>query len=128
MRTSVSSGNPWEATIGYCRAVRVGGTIAISGSTAAQPDGTIAGKGDAYAQTKAALETIRRALAGLGADMTHVVRTRMFVTDMDRSDAVGRAHGEAFAAIRPASTMVEVRRLIHPDMLVEIEADAIVPA
>jgi enamine deaminase RidA (YjgF/YER057c/UK114 family) len=125
-RTSISSGGPWESTIGYCRAVRVGGTIAVSGSTAARPDGTIDGRGDAYAQTKAAIATIRRALEGLGASLSHVVRTRMFVTDMDDSAAVGRAHGEAFASIRPAATMVEVKRLIHPDMLVEIEADAIV--
>jgi enamine deaminase RidA (YjgF/YER057c/UK114 family) len=125
-RTSVSSGGPWESTFGYCRAVRVGNTIAVSGSTAARPDGTIAGPGDAYAQAKAALATIRQALAGLGASMSHVVRTRTFVVDMDDSEAVGRAHGEEFVGIRPAATMVEVSRLIHPEMLVEIEADAIV--
>ena len=125
-RTSYSSGGPWESTIGYCRAVRVGDTIAVSGSTSAQPDGTIAGRGDAYAQAKVALATIRQALEGLGASMSHVVRTRMFVTDMDDSEAVGRAHGEEFAVIRPAATMVQVSRLIHPEMLVEIEADAIV--
>jgi len=104
--------------VGYSRAVRVGNTIVVAGTTAPGDD--------AYAQTKAALAIIERALVELGATMGDVVRTRMFVVNMADADAVGRAHGEAFAAIRPAATMVEVRRLISPELLVEIEVDAIV--
>ena len=117
-RRLVSSGAPWEATVGYSRAVRVGNTIAVAGTTAAGVD--------AYAQAKAVLRIIEKALGELGASMSDVVRTRMFVVNMDDSAAVGRAHGEVFGEIRPASTMVEVRRLISPDLLVEIEVDAIV--
>jgi enamine deaminase RidA (YjgF/YER057c/UK114 family) len=117
-RRSVSSGAPWEATVGYSRAVRVGNTISVAGTTAPGVD--------AYAQAKAALAIIAKALEDLGASVSDVVRTRMFVVDMSDSDAVGRAHGEVFGAIRPAATMVEVRRLISPELLVEIEVDAIV--
>lgn len=125
-RRNISSGGPWEASIGYSRAVRVGDVIHVAGSTAALPDGSVAGHGDAYAQAKAALATIGKALAEAGGALEDVVRTRIYLTDIDDWQAVGRAHGEVFAAIRPAATMVEVNRLIHPDMLVEIEADAIV--
>jgi enamine deaminase RidA (YjgF/YER057c/UK114 family) len=106
--------------------VRVGNFISVSGTTAVRADGTIEGKGDTYAQAAAALVTIGKALEELGAHMSDVVRTRIFVVDMDDSEAVGRAHGEVFADIKPTATMIEVNRLIHPDMRVEIEADAIV--
>ena len=125
-RRNISSGGPWEASVGYSRAVRVGDVIHVAGSTAALPDGSVAGRGDAYAQAKAALATIGKALAEAGGALEDVVRTRIYLTDIDDWQAVGRAHGEVFAAIRPAATMVQVSRLIHPDMLVEIEADAIV--
>ena len=124
-RTRITSHSPWEPKFGYCRAIRVRDTIAVTGSTAVLPDGRIGGKGDAYAQARAALEVIRAAIEGLGASMSHVVRTRMYVTDMKFSDDVGRAHGEVFGDFPPATSMVQVVRLIHPDMLVEIEADAI---
>jgi len=117
-RRSTDSGAPWEATVGYSRGVRVGNTISVAGTTAPGVD--------AYSQAKAALAIIEKALGQLGATMRDVVRTRMFVVNMDDSDAVGRAHGEAFSKIRPAATMVEVRRLISPELLVEIEVDAIV--
>lgn len=125
-RKCVSSGGPWEEPFGYSRAVRVGNFIAVSGTTAANPDGTIHGEGDAYAQAKRCFEIIGRALAEAGAGMGDVVRTRMFVTGIAQSEAIMRAHGEFFRDVRPAATMVEVKALMRPEMLVEIEAEAVV--
>ena len=125
-RVTVSTGAPWEETVGYCRAVRVGNHVAVSGTAPVGDDGEVVGVGDAYVQARRCIEIIERALAEAGAGLEHVVRTRMFVTDISQWQAIGKAHGEAFAAIRPATSMVEVRALIDPDMLVEIEADAIV--
>ena len=125
-RVTVSTGAPWEKTVGYCRAVRVGDRIAVSGTAPVGDDGEVVGVGDAYVQARRCIEIIERALGEAGAGLEHVVRTRMFVTDISQWEAIGKAHGEAFGAIRPATSMVEVRALIDPDMLVEIEADAIV--
>jgi isochorismate pyruvate lyase len=122
----VHSGAPWEAHVGYCRALKAGHQIFVTGTAAVEPDGTVHAPGDAYAQTFRCLEIIRAALAELGVGIDRVTRTRMFVTDIDRWRDYGRAHAEVFGAHPPTTTMVEVRRLIHPDMLIEIEADAIV--
>lgn len=122
-RINFSSGGLWEPKIGYSRAVRVGQMVFVSGCTAADSSGDVAG--DAYAQSKAALESIRVALEGVGAGFHDVVRTRIYLRDIRDWEAVGRAHAEVFAAVLPAATMLEVSRFIHPAMLVEIEADAV---
>ena len=124
-RELFSSGTPWEPVVGYSRAVKVGDRIWVSGPTATDAGGGIVGKGDAYAQTRRAIANIERALTLAGGSLADVVRTRVYVTDIGQWEAIGRAHGEAFRDIRPATAMIEVRRLIDPEMLVEIEADAV---
>ncbi len=126
-RITISTGTKWEPVVGYARAVRVGPHVYVSGTTATAADGSLVGVGDAHAQTVQILANIEAALRAVGARMEHVVRTRIYVTDIDAWEAVGRAHGAVFAAIRPATSMVEVSRLIDPALLVEIEADAYVP-
>lgn len=125
-RRLVSSGAPWEAIVGYSRAVRVGSMIYVAGTTSADKDGNVIGVGDAFVQTQQILTIIEQALIEAGASMKNVVRTRMFVTDISLWEEIGRAHGAFFKDIRPASTMVEVTKLINPDMLIEIEVDAVV--
>ena len=128
MRQNISSGTKWEPLVGYSRAVRVGDLVHVSGTTATNAEGAVVAIGDAGGQTRRIIENIKAALEKAGARLEDVVRTRIYVTDISRWEEIGRVHGEYFASIRPVTSMIEVRNLIDPDMLVEIEAEAIVSA
>jgi enamine deaminase RidA (YjgF/YER057c/UK114 family) len=125
MRQIISSGTKWEEIVGYARAVRVGDWIEVAGTTAVDEQGDLVGRNDAAAQTRFILRKIERALHSAGASLRDVIRTRIYVTDISQWEAIGRVHGEFFAKVKPASTMVEVKALVNPDMLVEIEATAV---
>ncbi|MFH5800312.1 RidA family protein [Haladaptatus sp. CMAA 1911] len=127
-RKTVASGTEWEERVGYSRAIRTGNDVRVSGTTATDEEGNVVGEGDAYRQTKRALENVESALAEAGASLDDVVRTRMYVTDIENWEPVGEAHAEFFGDVRPATSMVEVSGLIDPEMVVEIEADAVITA
>ncbi|MDX2076158.1 MAG: RidA family protein [bacterium] len=125
-RHNITTGTQWETLVGYSRAVKIGNWVAVSGTTAVDENGALVGAGDAVAQTRFILQKIEKALIASGATLTDVIRTRMYVTDISQWEAIGRVHGEFFSEIKPASSMVEVKALISPDLLVEIEVDAII--